>query len=157
MKKKKKKSDYTMRVGVPSKSYAVFSPFLEYSARMVRSIQQLQQIVRVFRKFCIYLFSCLFRRYQRISCLFRAIWEIRYICIHSGYSLYWWSVRTVPSHTWLHHAQTKNYNDCLSIVFSWNSCWVTGLFSQKPFPPGTIRTNGYFLLGRFTRDDSHKW
>ena len=25
------------------------------------------------------------------------------------------------------------------------------------FPPGTIRTNGNLLLGRFTRDDWHKW
>ena len=34
---------------------------------------------------------------------------------------------------------------------------VTRLFTQKPVPPGTIRTNGNFLLGRFTRDNSHKW
>ena len=34
---------------------------------------------------------------------------------------------------------------------------VTGLFAQKPVPPGTIRTIEYFLLGRFTWDDSHKW
>ena len=30
---------------------------------------------------------------------------------------------------------------------------VMGLFAQKPVPPGMIRTNRNFVLGRFTRDD----
>ena len=34
---------------------------------------------------------------------------------------------------------------------------VTGLFTQKPVPLGTIRTNETFLLGLFIFDDSHKW
>ena len=33
---------------------------------------------------------------------------------------------------------------------------VTGLFAQKPIPPGTIRTNGFFFTGTI-RTNGKKW